>query len=136
MNGYSKWHPNRVYIENGRPVIYSKADKAISVSEAGDRFKAALATLTTWGARALTLAAAEPISELRTYHLEDVQWRLNELGAWMRAMQSELDSLRGQQREQETIDKLLALADRTDFPEEADTARRLAAKRQRERGNQ
>lgn len=132
MNGYSKWHPFRVHMVNGQPVIYNKLNKPIRYWDAQDQFTKAVNTAQTWGLRLLYLAAEIPDTQQRTWVLEQFQWKLTDLSSWVTSMQQALDKARGGVKAQETIDKLLALAESTTFPEEADTARRLAARRQKD----
>jgi hypothetical protein len=132
MSKYSRWNPNRVYLEHGQPTIYNKVDKPIRVWEAERQFKKAVHTMHTWATRSFRLSAAAPDPEMRDYYLRNVEWELGNIAAWLDSMHEVLAEARGKQREQEKIDKLLALAERTTFPEEADTARRMAADRQRD----
>lgn len=127
---YSKYDPNKVHIEHGQPVIYNKADNPISQWNAEREFKKAVSTMHTWAVRAFRLAAANPEADMRDYHLEHFEWELDNIETWLAQLRKAMEEARGKQREQETIDKLLALAERTTFPEEADTARQMAARRQ------
>jgi hypothetical protein len=131
MSYYDKWNPNKVHTEHGVPVIYNKAGNRIRQWDAERQFKKAVNTMQTWATRFFRLSAAAPDPELRDYHLEHLEWDLDNIESWLGAMREALAEARGVQREQEKIDKLLALAERSTFPEEADTARRMAAERQR-----
>ena len=131
MTKYSRWNPNRVHFVHGIPVIYNKADTAITQRDAEQRFKTAVRTMHNWASRAFKLAMATDNSEgLRDYHLEHLEWELDNIAAWLASMRGALEEARGEQREQDKIDAMLALAESTTFREEADTARRMAAERQ------
>lgn len=131
MTKYSKYDPNRVHTLNGHPVIYNKADKPITQWEAERGFKASVRTMHTWASRAFKLGVAATDPELREYHLENLRWELGNISSWLGSIHQALEEAEGEQREQAKIDALLALAESTTFPEEADTARRMAAERQR-----
>jgi hypothetical protein len=135
MTKYSKWDPDKVHMiqgYNGRtyPVIYNRNDKPITQYDAEHHFEASINTMHTWAARAFRLAIADTDSEMREYHLEHFEWKLDNIAVWLGSIRQALEEAQGKQREQEKIDKLLALAERTTFPAEAETARRLAAERQ------
>lgn len=130
---YSKWDPNKVHMIGGHPFILNKNDKPISQYEAERQFVKAINTMHTWASRAFKLAAAQPDPELREWELEHLEWKLDNIGVWLGAMREAMEEVRGKQREQDKIDKLLALAESTTFPEEADTARRMAEERQARR---
>jgi hypothetical protein len=134
MTKYNRWNPDKVHMEHGQPTIYNKVGKPIRVWEAEHQFKKAVNTMQTWATRSFRLSAAAPDPELHDYYLEHLEWDLDSIESWLGAMREALAEARGVQREQEKIDKLLALAERTTFPEEADTARRMAAERQQKRG--
>lgn len=131
---YNKYDPNRVHMEHGYPVIYNKADNRITQWEAERQFKKAVNTMHTWASRAFKLAAATPDPELRAYNLERFRWEIDEIVTWIGAIREVLRETDDRQHAQETIDKLIALAESTTFPEEADTARRMAAERQAKQG--
>ena len=128
---YNKWDPNKVQTLHGQPVIINKAEKPIHQWDAERQFKKAVGTMHTWAVRAFRLAVADPPSnDLRDYHLEHFEWELDNIEIWLGSMREALKEARGQHREQDKIDKILAIAERSTFPEEADTARRMAEKRQ------
>lgn len=129
---YSKWDPNKVHMLNGHPIIYNKADNPITQYEAERQFKKAVNTMHTWASRAFKLSAAQTDPELREWELEHLEWELDNIGVWLGAMREAMEEVRGKQRQQDKIDKLLALAESTTFPGEADTAR-LMAERQRKK---
>lgn len=133
MAKYNKRDPDKVHVVNGHPVIYNKVDKPITQWEAERGFKAAVNTMQTWATRAFRLAIATPPGDLdlRDYHLEHFEWELDNIAVWIGSMRQALEEAQGKQREQAKIDAMLALAERTTFPEEAATARRMAEERQR-----
>ncbi len=134
MPKYSKWEPNKVHMDHGRPVIYNKADNAITVWDAENQFEKAINTMHTWASRAFRLAEAEPDPELREYYLENLEWKLEKIETWLGAMNGALEETRGKQRKQDTIDKLMALAnDPAAFPGEAEAALRMAERKQNRR---
>ena len=130
MPKYSRFDPNKVHMVNGRPIIYNRVDNPITSWTAERQFKAVISTMHTRASRAFRLAAANPDPELREYELEHLSWELDKIETWLGAMRAAMEEQRGKQREQEKIDKMLALAESTTYPEEAETARRLAARRQ------
>lgn len=123
---YNKWDPYEVQMERGNPVMYNKADTRITAWDAERRFHAAVRTMQTWATRAFRVSAANPDPELREYDLERFGWELDRIETWLGAMRLALAEQSAERREQEKIDKLLALAESSTFPEEADTARRKA----------
>lgn len=128
---YNKWDPYKVHFIRGQPIIYNKADKPLSQWDAEQAFKKAVHTMHTWMTRYFRLTVAQPDEELRKYELEHLEWALDNIDTWAGAMRKALEEARDDGRKKETIDKLIALAERTPFPEEADAARRrIAAKRQ------
>jgi hypothetical protein len=119
---------------NGIPVIYNKADNTITSWQAEREFNKAVRTMHTWASRFFRLVAAHPDAELREYELERIGWDLDNIETWVGAMREGLEETRGKQRKQDTIDKLLALAnDPAAFPDEAETARRMAERKQNRR---
>lgn len=131
MTKYSRWDPNRIHMVNGHPVIYNKADRPITQWEAERGFDKSIATMHTWASRAFKLAVAtDNADELRDYHLEHFEWKLDNIAVWLGSIREALEEATGKEREQKRIDALLALAESTTFPEEADTARRMATERQ------
>lgn len=126
---YNKYDPDKVHIINGSPFIINKADNLITQFNAEQNFKKAIRTMHSWASRAFKLAVAQPDAEIREYDLEHLEWQLDDIQWWLEAMRKALEEQRGKQRKQDTLDKILALAERSPFPEEADTARRMAARR-------
>lgn len=130
MAGYSRLEPNKVHlIHGGIPVIYNRNNKAIHRYTAERGFRAAINTMQTWATRYFRLIQATADRELCEYDLERFGWELDGIETWLAAMRKVLEEAGGERRKQETIDKLLALAESTTFPEEAATARRMAAAR-------
>lgn len=127
---YSRWNPNKVHMLNGQPVIYNKVDNPIMGYQAERQWKKSIHTMHTWASRYFRLTAAQPDAQLREYELERIDWDLDNIESWLGAMREALENERKGMRKQETIDKIIALAESTTFPGEAETARRMAARRQ------